>query len=380
MADMGRKGSAGTVPVRVAYEPPDGHGDGPVVLAPPEGVDVPWRAVGAGWDVSGTLKLTAARGWRQPDAVREVSTLDRLPGDLPSDMVVALSSWKATSARLRELAEDGAQAHWESLQEFRAMTRTYIWRARAKILGFVERGEMVLPWQDRGREARRQWLTTRDIDTLADQVVYGAADVQGRAERLLERLLVPTTFERVDPLRYVTKSLSCSAGQAVSRHLGDPAVGTKVRLVADKMGISPAWPPSSDDLDLVLKEYRATYPQHKLGRTRALQALRFRTQWDLEAAVDGSVDVAGTALGVVSASQKIDDITSRCRSVGGDSLAAVAKRWLWAIARGDVSHDAGSIARDLGMGVEEVEGQIGRVRVIALAALEKDGARLDLSA
>ena len=102
------------------------------------------------------------------------------------------------------------------MEDFGAMARKYIWRARSSVLLAVASGEMA--------EHDSMRLTRDDVDAIADEIVFG------RGERLLERCLLPGTFAKVEPLRYASVGLRLAARQAVQRHIGDPPAGLVLSL------------------------------------------------------------------------------------------------------------------------------------------------------
>lgn len=313
--DMGRKG-AGLVPVRVAY----GDDDCPVVLVPPGGVvEVPWRAIGAGWDLSGSVLVTAGDVAGLP----VMPPYGRVPTSVPITVVAPVLD---VLALLSRLVKDGELARWELLEDFTVMARKYIWRSRSGVMHAVECGEMV--------ERGRMRLVRGEVDAMADEIVV-RGDGLSRADRLLGHCLLPTTFAKVDPLRYVAVGLRVAAHQAVRRHIGDPQVGPEVRRIADALALPRHREPTAEEVNLVVKAYGAAHAKARLGRNRAVKALEARTGATVLLEPDPVVaDVAEEATELVFVSRTIVTIVACCQVEGGDKLAEVAGHWLPAVASG----------------------------------------------
>ena len=450
--DMGRKG-AGLVPVRLTYQrlgaaqqpitpaddiqtsdtqPEDVRDNGPIHLVPAGGdVEVAWRARGAGWDTSGTLSLRpgplspalsgpdgrtsshnrprhapASCPGRSPIGARP--SPDGMPQDiLPPTSPVALAAGGVLPA-LDELAQDGGRARWEIITELETMVRKYLWRARSRVLDLVEQGELYIPAQrahggdmpvQRARSSDislhdgGDWLSGPVLDTLADEIVLGPDGRRSRADRLLERCLLPGTFNNVDPLRYVATSLRCTAVQAVQRHLGDPAAGAGVRRVAAQLSVPRDRPLSPEDIQLVLKEFQAAHPKERLGPARAARALEFytaalapmpaqrhrsngtgaRSGHNADHSAKPSTQRRLHIAPDVTASEIVRSIVEHCRSEGGNDLATVAQRWLTAVAAGeDVNIPA--LAQELWVSPEQARSLMAAAQATAARASIHDGA------
>lgn len=360
--DMGRKG-AGLVPVRVTYTR-RGTAVGPVVPAPlNRRSTVCWRARGAGWDLSGQLVLVP--GSDSPgDGSGDLGRLTaptRASTELPQ--LICARNWQSDARRhLTELAADAEQARWELLDELTTMTKKYLWRARARFLGAVQDGEMLAPWQPEMAPAE---LTKDDIERLADEIILGNGDKPSRADGLIERCLLPSTFEAVDPLRYVSVSLRCAANQAFARQIGDPAAGVEVRRIADMLSLPKHRPLTDEEVELVIKTYRAVHPGDPLGKERALRALRFRPGSPVQPR-PRSVQPAPE---LSSVDTTIKTLVQACRREGGSDLADVAQRWLSGAVEGD-EPDVQALASELWLPPAEVAALLAQARAIAASLMK----------
>ena len=333
-ANMGRKGRD-LVPVRVDYGTA-----GPLVLVPEGGtVVVPWTALGAGWELSGHVLVRAGEQCRH---VPERPPAGRIPTCVPTEIEAPVLDAGALAGYLAGLAKDGDMARWELLEDFGAMVRKYIWRARSSVLHAVAKGELA--------ERESMNLTEADVDAMADGLVFGQGNGKlSRAERLLGRCLLPGTFAGVDPLRYVSAGLKVAARQAVRGYIGDVPAGPEVRRLADELGLPRDRPLAEEELALVIKAYLARHPNVVFGREQACKALGLRT-W--ATAQSGNVvrlrrepqpsapDIAEHVTGALSATQAIALIVEQCRAEGGAFLAEVAQVWLASAA------DDGSLAAE----------------------------------
>lgn len=82
---------------------------------------------------------------------------------------------------------------------------------------------------------------------------------------MLERCLLPTTFARVDPQRYVMSTLRLAAETAIRWSVGDPHIGRKVREFAQQH--------SPQELEELVQGYREAFPSDHLSSRRAATAM-----------------------------------------------------------------------------------------------------------
>lgn len=339
--DMGRKGQS-LVPIRVNYP-----GDSPVVLSSSGNEDekIVWTAVGAGWDLGSQLLIS--------DDGEPVPSYgpSRSPGELPASVRAPYMGASGVRRRLEALMADGQAARWELVGELHSMTRKYVWRARSAALASL-----------RGRSdgLLEQAFSALDVEVTTDEIVLGAEGRPSRMDSLLERCLLPTTFQRVDPLRYIATSLRCSARQGVNRRLGDPEIGARVRACAAELGLPSHRELTADEVNLVQQRFLASRPGSRLGKSRvaASTATRFLSHL-------GEIEQEDR---VEQRPSVIDQIVHACKAEGGDILAEVAQHWLSLTAAGEQPTDK-DMAEELWLDVRQVGWLVEQAREIAAKLL-----------
>lgn len=372
--DMGRKGLYGSAPVRVVYSQ-DGVQVGPAVaVTGATASNLSWEAIGAGWSMSGELRLVPVYG---PDPDRPLPL--RLPTEVPKEVPVPIVSKERLAESLAKLEADASLARWELLGEVTVILKRYIQSARSAVLISVEHGEIAPPWQSVHDGSASAFLSQTDVEALADDLVFGplwqdkASRGPSRVDRLIDRCLRPSTFQRVDPLRYVTTDLRCAVRQSVRRYIGDPDAGREIRRIANILYIPRNRPPTDEEISTVIKAYRALHPSDQLGPLRTVNALRLRTMSAPPASQRHYNDTSETAVGAVSVSDIINAVVARCRSEGGANLAEVAERWLSAEASG-TTVSVEDIANEMWLPAAHVKHLIARAHSLAVSELEDDGA------
>lgn len=241
--DRASDGSRLRLPVRVEWS------QGPVSLVPlGRRRRHSWTSVGLGHSGSGSLLV---------GATHEL-TCDQVQFDetgLPSRALLRQLSRHRLEAELKELTRLGSTARWETL----LWLEPYVERALRLAHASVST-ELSSQWGD-----RRVLLDDTKLKTIADQMLLGDDRHPGKVSQLLERCLAPTTFRRVEPVKYIKESLRRDANAEIRRAIGDPRVGSRVRKVAQDLG--------TDDLDQIVEEFRRRYPYDRLARSRAEAAL-----------------------------------------------------------------------------------------------------------
>lgn|GEM_PF-3263200 len=341
--NMGRKGLS-VVPVRIDWA------TGPVVLLDEQSLAVDWTATGGGWELSSDAVVSAS-GAAGPAAPPPFPR--RSPEEVPSSFLAErFSSTEETRRRLQQLAEDGEAARWELLEEMGKMVRKFLWRARSSAIASLG---------DRVDFITEALFSETDIELAADRLVLGVDGKKSRADRLIDRCCAPRAFSRVDPLRYVAVSLRCSARQAIGCMLGDPDAGSSIRNIAAELGLPSHRQLTKEEIQLVVKAYRALHPNDRLGVGRADAATRPRhlahlQEHRLELPPDHQVE--GMVL----------DIVKACMAEGGATLAEVAQRWLAGVATGEEpSHRR--LADELWLNTEEVRVLVDKAREISAREL-----------
>lgn len=344
MSNMGRKGR-GLVPVRVSYE------GGPlVILEDNTEVKVDWTAVGAGWDLSSQVLVS---GTRAGAGTVTRPTPGRSPSELHDTVLAEHLGPACASRRLDALATDGQAARWEIVGDLQRMAEKYVWRARTAALASL---------QGRADDLLGQLFSREDVDALVNELVLGAGGGRGRVDSLLERCLQPSTFERVDPLRYVSTSLRCSARQLVNKRLGDPDVGPEVRRLSEQLGLPSHRALTGGEVSLVLEHYQGAHPESRLGAQRATAATKPRL---LSNAFSEEPQYQQPPSLVDS---YVQTVVSACREEGGALLGEVAQCWLSRAVAGDEPTPQ-DLAKELWLDTPQVSRLIAKVRAIGAKLL-----------
>lgn len=252
------------------------------------------------------------------------------------------------------------------------LTEVAVAHARRQV---VARGEIA---EQEGME-----LTGDDVDALADEVVLGVGrDEPCGAERLVERCLLPGTFAKVDPLRYVSVSLKTAVRHAVQAHIGDVQPGQEVRRIADELELPKDRPLNEEEVALVIKAYVARHPKVRFGYQQAAKAPGLRTgaAGQLGDVVSmrhepqpSAPDIAEDTVSRLSVAQSMALILERCRAEGGALLADVAQVWLTSEAN-DGSLAAQWVASQVHHNYRTMSQLIAQVRRIAAQVMARQAA------
>lgn len=303
--DVGRKarardGGAYQLPIRVIWAA------GPVGTEPGRSrrrhdtalfLDRPrtWSAHGMGWRLSGELSSSADLARTQSGRTQSGRTPSgRTPSGRTQSGGPGVTVLNGQTAQvLAGLVENGRAARWKFITWLEPILGSYLRKAHAGIR--TEIAESRTPAAHRGtiRPAANPadypgkakpkgsragtapaagpaafappLVDDVKLDQLRDHMLFGDGDSPSAADRLLALCTAPTTFTKVDPLRYVTAALRRDSATTLRRAIGDPHVGRKVRSLARELGTT--------DVTTVVAEYRRRWPADHVAPDRAEQAL-----------------------------------------------------------------------------------------------------------
>lgn len=248
--EMGHKGHdeqgrAWAFPIRVSWSQP-------TVMVVPDGAELTayWEANGMGLALSGEM-VVRGTGPMDDVLVDDPYGAPRWPAG-PS-----LSPAKAMSA-LSALATEGEHARWSARLGFERDTHQAVTRA-VRLLSLDKAADQDAPLVP-------QVLDHIGIDEVTSTMLLGDGAQVGAVDRLIDRMLAPAAFAKVDPQRYARFDLAVRAVEAVQVKIGDPRIGRKVRRVWREL------PPGSSTDDLIAA-YRVQYPADRLSTERATRAL-----------------------------------------------------------------------------------------------------------
>jgi hypothetical protein len=234
-------GEAVRLPVRVTW------GTSPIGVLEKGEHTVSWSLAGMGHSATGLTDVEVANGVMDefiPDN-NEVPTRGIVCAHYKSDLIALLEQYVAT----------GKEARWSLIMQLEGFVESAVETSHRLVSAEVSpNGAPVLD------ETSRQHIVTT--------LMYGEAETDSSSSmvmRLLERCLLPGTFLRVDPWRYMREAIGSAAETAIRRTIQDPHIGRKIRKVAEQIG--------SRDIDLVTAAYNELYPRDRLARRRTEAAL-----------------------------------------------------------------------------------------------------------
>jgi len=249
--DMGRKAqfiaSAGTklMPIRVTRT--EGH----IALVPSGRTEeMPWRAKGLGHDLSGHTTVTCT-----PLADE---TRDNVP-DLSNNQIhVPAFSRETVTSMLKSIVSDGTSARWDLTFRLERYVRRSVNQANSYVAHELAADA----------STTLKVLSEQDVEQIVTTLLIGDVNEEAKPNtisRLIDRCLVETVFQKVDPLRYIVRALRRDAEQQIRIHIGDPRVGPKVRAIQRQF--------KDASIDEIVDIYRARHPKDRLGRKRAIESL-----------------------------------------------------------------------------------------------------------
>lgn len=244
--DVGRKdrrseGRRWYLPIRYRFE------GGPVlVVDAAQARDGQWHLSGLGYDQGGSYRAQAG------SRVIERVHAHEEPGSLVSPVLTG----RRIERELKRLVSDGELARWECLQWMDPIVKKMLEHAHGHAC--YEYAQLT--------GSSGVLLDSIAREELHTTLVFGSGSNPSMADRILERALDPGTFQRVDPIMWVYRTIRRDVAQAFRVRIGDPRIGQKIRSVARSLD------PGSTTAEVV-EQYRAIYPGDQLSMSRAERAL-----------------------------------------------------------------------------------------------------------
>lgn len=253
LIDLGRKdkeygtGAGLLMPVRTEWS------EGPVMVVGSESMTVNSRTVGMGHAYAGQGRLIARAG----------NPLTAAPGEAPSlaePLYTGFGPERMIAAALKRLVLDGESARWEIIRELEPRVLQTIHKAHSAVSHEIGLSTGII----------QPMLDETGLEEVLSVMMFGYIDERGDERpgsvfRLLSLCESPTTFVKVDPLRYISKHLRRDAESAIRKKLGDPHIGPKIREIARRF--------PNTDISVVVAQYRKVYPKDRLSTNRAQEAL-----------------------------------------------------------------------------------------------------------
>lgn len=239
------------LPVRLSWSTPS-----VVVIADGNSVDANYTLLGMGHSGAGETTISSS-----VDAPVSRTGLD---GNLlPSVHEVRPTFQRMLVRELNKLVEDGEAAKWAMTMWLDKWTQHAVFVAHTALCFDVF-----------GKANYAKLLDDCTLSAIADDIMFSsAADNEIEAKpsafaRMLERCLNPSTFIKVDPLKYILTTIRENADRAVRSRADDPHIGPKIREVARRHNLT--------DVSQIVAVYKGLYPKDRLERRRATKALTVR--------------------------------------------------------------------------------------------------------
>lgn len=238
LINMGRKsrsedGGTLLMPVRIEWD------SGPLAIVTREGACVSWSAHGLGHNLSGKTQVLFGHPIQQTS-------------DVPETLFVIPTRANAIPGLLNKLIVNGGNANWLAAR----MLYPHVRRA-------AERANVAIS-RELNPDLPGVLLDSEDLAVVINRLELGESGADSHVSRLVDRCTLPRAFDRVDPLKYVTRSVQRDVNEAIHVHLGDPREGARFRrFVASNEG----------DIDSLIAAFNQAYPRVQMGRARAAKSL-----------------------------------------------------------------------------------------------------------
>jgi hypothetical protein len=245
--DVGKKGRASDgrrirMPSRLVWS------GGPViVLAPGVPVELEWHLTCLGHDSHGTVSVLYSED-------SGVQTSGSTGSDTPP-LWGEFSSPRLAQRLLRGIVNQGVHGRWNLVSSLETFTKKKLIHANTTVA--AELGEFA-------EHAIAAVLDDIAIEELLSEMLYGHGE-SSVITRMVDRSLLPETFQRVDPMHYFAVGIRARAEEAIRRRIGDPKIGPKIRRVLVRS--------KATTLDELLIAYKKAHPNDSLAKKRAIAAL-----------------------------------------------------------------------------------------------------------
>lgn len=218
-----------------------------VVLTPGVPVEIEWHLTCLGHDRRGSLTVL----FSEDTGVQTtgVEGIDVTP------IGREFSSLRHAQRLLRAIVNEGKDGRWNLVSSLEVFTNKKLIHANSTVA--AELGEFA-------DHAIATVLDDIAIEELLTEMLYGQGE-SSVITRMVDRSLLPETFQSVDPMHYFAVGLRARAEEAIRRRIGDPKIGPKIRRVLMRS--------KATTLDELLVAYNEAHPQDSLAKKRAIAAL-----------------------------------------------------------------------------------------------------------
>lgn len=244
--DLGRKdraqeGGRYLMPVRIDYP-----SSNPLLVTDNTNLNLDWTAAGIGHELKGTLQV-------QCDHTITAGRTIFVSDNIPVSIQLTPASQPSIARHLKRLADLGHHAEWSFRANSEAYLRNTIHRAHSRVSANIKGANYGLLLDD------------IRLAQIVDEMSIGSDTQPGAVTRLINRIIQPQTFARVDPLRYVATSLRRDAEDAIKRTVGDPRIGIALRRYTAQH--------QPKNLETLIAGWNEKNPRNMIGPDRAIAAL-----------------------------------------------------------------------------------------------------------
>ena len=233
--NVGLKGKSNSIPARINWH-------GPHLIAHDEPVERSWSIEGLGHSLSGTTIVT-------PGLAPPVYGDPILPVEVFSPLLLP----EDAQEEVDQVVVAGHVDYWEALMMLEDPVMQALDEARTAISAEVHD----LEFNDQDRIPLVVDNTT--LQGLRDEmlVMPGRNTSQSAVERIIEKALLPETFKRVEPGKYISTALRRDARTVIRSKITDPHAGSRVRKLARYLG--------TNDPEVLLQECRVRFPTTRIS-------------------------------------------------------------------------------------------------------------------
>ncbi|WP_375000185.1 hypothetical protein [Aeromicrobium sp. CTD01-1L150] len=230
------------MPVRVD------HADGTVqVIGLGQKQDSTWTMSSLGHTGVGSIEVACS------ELVRSERTDTSGDDTPPSSVTYPPQSRQKISAELERIAEAGRLAEWQFRMNLEKFVDQCVHKAHRRVLADIFDEDVVALFDP------------IKLDQIRDRILFGDDENPGAVTRLIERCLRPSSFAKVDPVRYISSSLRRDAEDAVRKEIGDPRIGRALRRLAETV--------QPDSIDELVEAYNELNPNARISTKRAHDAM-----------------------------------------------------------------------------------------------------------
>jgi len=224
-----------------------------------------WEAHGVGHHSHGETTIQPVDSSTSPTGASQDNNQP-----LPHHVAVTKTTPTTLKNALNTLQTSGDHARWLALEYLSGSVHEAVDRARYAVSYQV--GLNGAPLFD-----------DHTLERVTTELLYGQ---DGRTTsaiiRLINRSLHPDAFTKSDPAHTIKRAIYRDATDATRRTIAEPAVGTKIRAIAQEL--------DTTNIDHIVATYRERHPQDRVSALRVQHALQAQREAGVEFAAEPSLE------------------------------------------------------------------------------------------